>query len=537
MGEAKVADDILKIFAEGRVDAQSLSAFMEQPSDALVPRRLAQPINTLNYFLDYLQALEKVYTQKTGVVDVNGVQVKAITQAVIDALNSAAIDNNTQVDTLVTATPQAVGMVTRTQADVNSDIVNAKTFGVNSNADSAAIKKAIDYAIATGARIVFNFNVTFKIPSHAPNIQSIIDIATNIGKREFTILIESGHEITKPVMFQNGDYSNFTISSEDAVVNLGSTFPSNSNFIGVYRATGARINCLFDIKDKGVDAINMSRLGFLEILAGCGVKNANRTGAYVFNGSILTAVGAVISGSAGRNLWVSNGSVANVQEADLKSGNKDATYTGSISSRRASIISAQGADFSNTKNTVMYANRTSTINVNESFFDNCSGTVFLVDSGGSISAEYCKLNNCNNIVKAEYGGFCSIKDAVATGVYGRLVQASSGSKVVATTAQVTGTGTGDYAIISGLRSDVVSDGAKISGFGRPFYAYSGSTVSLVDADISVGFTTNSSIERGATAWVFGTKTKSSTSDTVPVVTDFNVVAFNTITTNRGIVWG
>lgn len=47
-----MADDVLKIFAEGRVDARSLSEFMYKPANVMVVRRLAPAINTLNYYLD-----------------------------------------------------------------------------------------------------------------------------------------------------------------------------------------------------------------------------------------------------------------------------------------------------------------------------------------------------------------------------------------------------------------------------------------------------------------------------------------------------
>lgn len=152
-----MADDVLKIFAEGRVDAQSLSGFMEQPSDALVPRRLAPPINTLNYFLDYLRALELVYSQQTGVVNVNGVQVKAITQAVKDALNSAAIDNNTQVDTLITVTPKDIGQVAQNLAQVVSERASVKKWGViggGVDGYSARFQAAVD-AQAAGDKLLY----------------------------------------------------------------------------------------------------------------------------------------------------------------------------------------------------------------------------------------------------------------------------------------------------------------------------------------------------------------------------------------------
>lgn len=150
-----MADDTVQIIKNARVDATSLSEFMYYPATVTVNRRLAPPIHTLEYYLQYLEGLEKVYTQQTGVVNVNGVQVKAITQAVIDALNSAAIDNNTQVDTLITATPQGVGMVARTQAQVNAETVSLLDFGAPYSTDSTThLQKAIDYLSANGGGVL-----------------------------------------------------------------------------------------------------------------------------------------------------------------------------------------------------------------------------------------------------------------------------------------------------------------------------------------------------------------------------------------------
>lgn len=82
-------NDIVQTIAEARVDARSLSEFVFKPTDFMVQRRLAPPINTLNYFLEYLQGLEKVYSQSLGMVNVNGVQVKPVTVAINEAIDEA----------------------------------------------------------------------------------------------------------------------------------------------------------------------------------------------------------------------------------------------------------------------------------------------------------------------------------------------------------------------------------------------------------------------------------------------------------------
>lgn len=86
-----MADDIVQIIENARVDATSLSEFMYYPASVTVNRRLAPPIHTLNYYLLYLEGLEKVYSQPTGTVEVNGEVVKTVRQSINDAIDSAIL--------------------------------------------------------------------------------------------------------------------------------------------------------------------------------------------------------------------------------------------------------------------------------------------------------------------------------------------------------------------------------------------------------------------------------------------------------------
>lgn len=86
-----MADDIVQIIENARVDATSLSEFIYYPATVTVNRRLTPPIHTLNYYLQYLEGLEKVYSQPTGTVDVNGEVVKTVRQSINDAIDSAIL--------------------------------------------------------------------------------------------------------------------------------------------------------------------------------------------------------------------------------------------------------------------------------------------------------------------------------------------------------------------------------------------------------------------------------------------------------------
>lgn len=135
--------DAIQRIIDADEDAISFSGFMVEPSDELIPRRLAPPMNTLNYYRDFLHGLELVYSQQSGYVDVNGIKTKTVTQALDDALNAAVVGGGGLADTAVATVPQLTGQVSRTQSSKNTDNISIKDFKSTSSTDDAALKKAI----------------------------------------------------------------------------------------------------------------------------------------------------------------------------------------------------------------------------------------------------------------------------------------------------------------------------------------------------------------------------------------------------------
>lgn len=125
-------------------DAISLSEFVNEDEYKSVPRRLALPINTLDYYIKYFKAWEQVYKQPNGTVTVGGKAVKSIGQIAIDAenivndaLEGVAIDANLINDALVVTVPTsgATGAITRTQASKNRERISVKDFGAKGDGD------------------------------------------------------------------------------------------------------------------------------------------------------------------------------------------------------------------------------------------------------------------------------------------------------------------------------------------------------------------------------------------------------------------
>lgn len=89
--------DIVQVIAEARADAKSLSEFVFKPADFMVQRRLAPPINTLQFYIDYFSSLESVFS--SSVASANTKLDAAVTAAenkttYIDAVISGAINES-----------------------------------------------------------------------------------------------------------------------------------------------------------------------------------------------------------------------------------------------------------------------------------------------------------------------------------------------------------------------------------------------------------------------------------------------------------
>lgn len=114
-------NDFVQNIQNADTDAQALSKFMQGANSEVVKRRIANDIKTLQYYIDYLHGLELVYSQTDGTVNVNGAQVKTVTQAIKDAINTAGVANGVNANLVIYGN--------RTQADKNSDFITVKDYG------------------------------------------------------------------------------------------------------------------------------------------------------------------------------------------------------------------------------------------------------------------------------------------------------------------------------------------------------------------------------------------------------------------------
>ena len=84
MAESTVTDLVQEV-ADFRIDMQDFSDFLFEPANVMVTRRLAPDINSLQHYLDYLNAIKLVFTQETGDVTLGDKTVKSLSQLMLDA--------------------------------------------------------------------------------------------------------------------------------------------------------------------------------------------------------------------------------------------------------------------------------------------------------------------------------------------------------------------------------------------------------------------------------------------------------------------
>lgn len=68
-----------------RADMQSFNDFINAAKDVIIARRLALPANSLDYYLNYLDAIKLVFTQANGDVTVGDKTVRSLSQLMLDA--------------------------------------------------------------------------------------------------------------------------------------------------------------------------------------------------------------------------------------------------------------------------------------------------------------------------------------------------------------------------------------------------------------------------------------------------------------------
>lgn len=220
-----MANDFVQTMIDARVDARSLSDFMFYPASEMITRRLAPSIHTLNYYLDYFNGLEALYSQESGTVKVNGVEIKTVRQAMNDAVDDVLLgeyqegvrsDLNAQkLDTGITATAK-FGGIQRELSDKLTDYNTPKDLGAIGNTEADLLSLSV-IGLDEGG-IIHTDNRSFTIAASNATDYDAITVGgaklyinkepTSFETRaEFVTAVEKGLKIKKDTVIQAGNVS------------------------------------------------------------------------------------------------------------------------------------------------------------------------------------------------------------------------------------------------------------------------------------------------------------------------------------------
>lgn len=151
--------------------------------------------------------------------------------------------------------------------------------------DFVTLSQGISQAVTDGVALNMRQSLTVSIPSQCPDLQTALNTLYPVSKyTKITLQLESGYEIPSAIRVDNGDFSQFEITSVDAIVHLSALFP-RSNILTCYNAKGPIFNILIDAQAIGNSGIVLDAGSSILVRPGKGVMYAYGTGFNAINGS------------------------------------------------------------------------------------------------------------------------------------------------------------------------------------------------------------------------------------------------------------
>lgn len=215
---------------------------------------------------------------------------------------------------------QAVGLASA--ALVALKVRNDQRILLGANVSDSEMAVAFADAAANGKLIVFAENTTVKIPSVAPTIQAACTLV--VPTVDVTVLIESGHTINNKNVLQNGDYSRFLLTSEDAEVLVGVNLPGDlSGVVECYNAKAPVWDFILDCDGKSGTGLALLSASQGVIKTSKGIKRARRANAFLTQASNLSCqsvgpAGAILSDGLETGVWITWGSSLSSHLLDLR---------------------------------------------------------------------------------------------------------------------------------------------------------------------------------------------------------------------------
>jgi len=193
--------------------------------------------------------------------------------------------------------------------------------------------------------------LTYRIPTDFASLQAAVDaLSPTVNNDQITLNIETGHKLTSGLVVENGDFTQFTVTSTDATVYLAAGWVAGTPVLTGTNARMPNWNVFIDCEGKNVNTIG-SDSGAINVLenstllfgngAGCTNGAAGNNGLFVYKNSKVTGDKCIFSNFPNINVWVTHTSDAYLQRL-VATG---AGLNGAFASR-GSCLYATGGDFS-----------------------------------------------------------------------------------------------------------------------------------------------------------------------------------------------
>ena len=355
------------------------------------------------------------------------------------------------------------GYVSGADAPVDGTVVTAGGLAYERSTGATALTGLLGW-LPFGRAFPAHYGISgdVLIPTHFATLQEAFDTFGPDQPQPIAIMIEAGHELTSGVSLVGGDWSRFEIASSGIVV-LSSGFPALENIITLDNARGLVLGCLIDANGRGRHGISVTNGGSVSVKSGCGVHRAGYFG-------LLTNRGA--TASADLSVFTQAGA-SGVSPATV-----DAT---GISARRASFISARGADVSGSLKYGMSAAMASKINAQNAIADDCPVYGIRADEASEVLATgaSCQRAGASGFY-ALRGSLIACGHSTAIDAGSRGYYAAQGSRIEAAGADASGSGGQGFLALD--KSDINALGSSANDCAsQGYYADRGSTINAQSA--------------------------------------------------------
>lgn len=335
------------------------------------------------------------------------------------------------------------------------------------------------------ALVATDSSVTIRVPTDAATLQAALNAARKMrptGNKVVSILIESGYKIpagnvlsflggTATVMFSVGDFSYVELVAEDAVVEVADDFSG-----AILRSSGGttpRLRCLIDMRQKGEDGWCHENGAGGYVDADCGIINAGRYG-YLARAARGWIEDSIWDGAMGMGVHVTQASIVSGRGLSAKNCgtgvyvSRSSVFHGDDSSLSRTITvagSGTGFDISRSMASIRQSDATgcgvalqigsmAVVHADNVDCSEATGTAAIQIEGGYLRWNNGKANDCVNsavrmnsgrleargaemknagiyAIRADFGAYVDISNAVATGAGLNAVEGRNGAIIIA----------------------------------------------------------------------------------------------------------